>query len=117
MYSKLIVYQKAKALVLNVYKVSRLFPQSELHGLTSQIRRAAVSIPLNIAEGQARKGTKQYLNFLRIASGSTAEVKVCLEIALELNYLKEEEFNTLFFLSEEVSKLLYSFQKSLSSDL
>ena len=115
MYSKLIVYQKAKSLVLSVYDLSKLFPQNELHGLTSQLRRAAVSVPLNIAEGQARKGTKQYLNFLKIAFGSTAEVKVCLELALGLGYIKEQEFRKHFLLAEEVSKLLYSFQKSLSA--
>jgi len=114
MYSKLIVYQKAKLLTLDIYKISKSFPQDELYCLTSQIRRAAVSIPLNIAEGQARKGTKQYLNFLRIAFGSTAEVKVCLELALDLGYIDKTKFESTFYLTEEVSKLLYSFQKSLS---
>lgn len=114
MYSNLIVYQKSKKLTTNIYLLTKNFPKSEVHGLSSQIRRAVVSIPLNISEGSARNTNKQFNNFLNIAIGSTTEVKVCLEISLDLKYINQEEFNKIFPQVEEVSKMLYSLKRSVN---
>jgi len=113
MYKDLTVYQKSRILVNKIYKCSSLFPRSEISGLTSQLRRAAVSVILNIVEGESRNSTKEYLNFLNISYGSINEVKVCLEISLDLKYIDSNTFQELFSLCEEVSKLLYSYKKTL----
>src|SRR5690606_24522123 len=87
----LLVWQKAMNLVTEVYQLTQQFPKEEMYGLSSQIRRAVVSVPSNIAEGHQR-GTKEFLQFLKIAKGSLAEVETQLEIALRLNYLQEMGF-------------------------
>lgn len=83
-YSDLIVWQKAMDLVVHVYEVTESFPQREVFGLTNQVRRAAVSIPSNIAEGQGRGTTKDFLHFLAIARGSLQEVETQLLLAYRL---------------------------------
>ena len=85
-YKDLIVWQKAMEFVVEIYKITKLFPKTELYGLTSQIRRCSISIPSNIAEGRYRGTKKDYLNFLRIAYGSGAELETQIEIAERLNY-------------------------------
>jgi four helix bundle protein len=85
----LIVWQMSIEFVTNIYKSTKQFPQEELYGLTSQIRRAAVSIPSNISEGAARNSTKEYIQFLYIALGSTAEVETQLIISENLKYLND----------------------------
>src|SRR3979411_1014515 len=85
-YQELIVWQKAMDLVEEVYKVSRSFPREEIYGLTSQLRRAAVSIPSNVAEGQGRRTTTDFLRHLSIAYGSLLEVETQVLIATRLNY-------------------------------
>ncbi|MFC7356848.1 four helix bundle protein [Jejudonia soesokkakensis] len=89
-HKELDVWKKGMLLVEKVYTVSSAFPDSERFGLTSQIRRAAVSIPSNIAEGAARKSDKELLQFLSIALGSLAEVETHYLIALRLNFLEED---------------------------
>ena len=89
MYSKLGVWNDAITFVTNIYKLTENFPKSEIYGLTSQIRRAAVSTPSNIAEGPARKSNKEYSQFLSIALGSIAELDTQLIIAKNLTYLEE----------------------------
>jgi len=84
-YKDLIVWQKAMDLVEMVYQVTRSFPKDELYGLTNQLRRAAVSVPSNIAEGQAHNSTAEFRNFLSIAHGSLAEVETQLLIAERLH--------------------------------
>jgi four helix bundle protein len=103
-YKNLLVWQKAIALVTQVYVVTRSFPREELYGLTSQIRRAAVSVPSNIAEGQARRTTGEFRQFLGIAKGSLAELDTQLIIAENLGYLKEA--GTLFEQVAEVGRML-----------
>ena len=88
-FKDLIVWQKAHALVLSIYKMTVNLPREELYGLTSQIRRAAVSIPANIAEGSGRKTTKDYVHFLYISKGSLLELETLLEVALVLGYIKD----------------------------
>jgi four helix bundle protein len=89
------VWQLAMELVELIYRTSRDFPKEELYGLTSQIRRAAVSIPSNLAEGHTREHTKEFLNHISMAQASLAEVDTQLEIARRLNYISDETM-TLF---------------------
>lgn len=112
-YKKLIVYQKAKQLVIVVYKTTKSFPREELYGLTSQARRAALSIPANIVEGYVKSSRKEFVRFLDISIGSVAELEVHLEISFELGYINKSNFDILTDLLTEVKKLLYSYQKAL----
>ncbi len=85
----LIVWQKSIELVANVYSLSSDFPKSEQFGLTSQLRRAAISVPANIAEGAARKSSKEYLHFLSIASGSLSELDTLVTLCQRLKYAED----------------------------
>lgn len=115
-YRKLIVYQKAKLLVSLVYQVTLKFPKYEVYGITSQLRRAVVSIVLNIAEGYVRKSRKDFSRFIDMSIGSCAEVDVLIELSLEFEYLNKQEYVKLTELREEVAKLLFSFRRSLNSE-
>lgn len=105
-YKDLTVYQKSIDLSVNIYKITEKFPKAEIYGLTNQIRRNAVSIPSNIAEGQKRGHKAEYVQFLRIAYGSGAELETQLLIAFKVSYIKQEEFNMLINLLEEIMKML-----------
>lgn len=105
-YKELIVWQKAMDLCEEIYLVTNGFPKSELYGLISQIRRCCVSIPSNIAEGQRRGYKQEYIQFLRIAYGSGAELETQLLIAQRIGYLKQNEFDELNNLLEEIMKML-----------
>lgn len=100
----LIVWQKAMALALDVYKLTRQFPKEELYVLTAQVRRAAISIPSNIAEGHARQG-REYASYLSIARGSAAEVETQLLIAVQLEYIKSEAIDVVLGLLTEVRRM------------
>jgi four helix bundle protein len=113
-YKELIAYQKAYRLVLDVYRMSKALPTEELHGLTSQIRRCAVSIPSNIAEGYMR-GTREYVQFLKIALGSAAELETQLSICKDLGYLNEKAFHETNELCNEVMKLLKTYIQKVTS--
>jgi len=108
-YSDLIVWQKAHSLVLEIYKMTEKFPKEELFGLTSQLRRAAISVPANIAEGFAGNGTKDKLRFYNIAAGSLNEVGY-YSLAKDLNYATTIE---LWNKAEEINKVLKSYTKSM----
>ena len=110
----LMVWQKAMNLVEMIYLLTATFPKGELYGLTSQIRRAAVSIPANIAEGNGRKSRKEYLQFLSIANGSISELETHLLIARRLNFLINEQYEKIQIQLEKVSRLLTGLRKSLS---
>ena len=105
-YKDLIVWQRAIELTIAVYDITELFPKEEIYGLTSQMRRCAVSIPSNIAEGRLRGTKKDYLNFLRIANGSGAELETQIEIAKKLSKTKRINFSKADSLLEEVMKML-----------
>src|SRR5258708_1498266 len=90
-YRDLETWQTAMGLVAQIYRVTKIFPKDELYSLTSQLRRAAVSVPSNIAEGQGRDSTKEFLHHLSIAHGSLCEVETQLLIAQRLEYLSGEE--------------------------
>ncbi|TDD98606.1 four helix bundle protein [Flavobacterium cellulosilyticum] len=108
-FRKLLIWQKSMTLTTNTYNSTKQFPKEEIFGLTSQIRRCAVSIPSNIAEGFGRDSNKEYLRFLNISIGSLFEMQTQLEIAKNINYFNEEEFNTLYEDSREIERMLVSF--------
>jgi four helix bundle protein len=109
----LIVWQKSMALVRRLYEVTRAFPQEELFGLTSQMRRAAVSIPSNIAEGYGRIYDKERINFLSIALGSASELETQLIISNDLGFMNEADSAGLSSLNNEVILMLSSLIKGL----
>lgn len=114
-YKDLIVWQKAMDLAQEIYRLTKSFPKEELYGLTSQLRRAAVSVPSNIAEGQARQGTAEFLNFLSIAQGSLAEVHTQLLLAQRFQYLQPPDAVRAAALIEEISKMLSSLRAKLAT--
>jgi four helix bundle protein len=111
------VWQKAMGLVVLVYKASREFPKEELYGSTSQMRRAAVSIPANVAEGQGRRLRGEYLQFLGHARGSLLELDTHLELALLLNYLNTNEHINIQQSLQEVGRLLNGLIRSLNPNI
>jgi len=112
-YHKLIVWQRAREFVLLIYLQTENFPKSEEFGLKSQIRRAVVSVVLNMVEGYRRSTRKDYIHFLNIADGSLSELEAALEICLDLKYLSEEKYNSLEAKRSEVGFLLSQLIKSL----
>jgi four helix bundle protein len=113
-YKDLIVYQKGYNLSLEIYRVTKDYPQDERFGLISQMRRSAVSIPCNIAEGYSRKNIKEYLQFLYIAYGSCSELETLISLSQDLGLLERKKYEKLCSSQEEVSKLLNGLIKSLS---
>lgn len=114
-YRDLIVWQKSMDVVTLVYKISKLFPDNEKFGLTSQIKRSSVSVPSNIAEGYGRNYTKDYIRFLNIARGSLYEMQTQLQVALNLNFVDESALDEINSLSKEVEKMLNSLIRKLAN--
>lgn len=112
-YRDLIVWQKAMDLVTQVYCFTQGFPGNQTYGLTSQLQRAAVSVPANIAEGKARNGDKELRRFLRIARGSLAELETLLILARDLAYGTPGTADRILIACDEVSRLLSGLMKSL----
>jgi four helix bundle protein len=112
-YQELIVWQKAMDLVEQVYLASKAFPREEAYGLTSQVRRAAISIPSNIAEGQGRRTTPDFQRHLSIAYGSLRELETQTLIAARLRYLAEGECQAVLRMAGEVGRLLNGLKSSL----
>ena len=112
-FEKLKVWQKSMQLVKEVYQVTKDFPKKELYGLTGQMRRAAVSIPSNIAEGAGRYHRKEYLQFLYTSRGSTYELMSLIQVSRELGYLNGELSQELLALAGEATALLNGLIKSL----
>lgn len=111
----LLVWQRAMQLTVAVYQLTQGFPREEQYGLTGQIRRAAVSIPSNIAEGQGRSSAGEFRQFLAIARGSTCEVQTQLELARTLNFGTPASIDKAEALSNEVRKMLFGMLDSLGS--
>jgi four helix bundle protein len=103
-YRDLIAWQKAKSLALDVYRCTRRFPKDEIYGLSSQMRRAAVSVPSNIAEGKGRYSQKEFVQFLYHARGSLLELETQLSIARDLDYIDRPLFESLE--TEELGRIL-----------
>jgi four helix bundle protein len=114
-YRDLVVWKKAMALVVNIYRCTQAFPKIETYGLTSQLRRAAVSIPSNIAEGQARLSTGEFKQFLGNARGSLMEVETQVFIARDLGYLELNQSESLLKDAAEVGRILNGLLASLSN--
>ena len=111
----LIVWQRAMELVESVYRATEDFPSKERYGLTNQLRRAAVSIPSNIAEGQGRNTTLDFLRFLSISRGSLQEVQTQIELTRRLGYLDEARCAEVSLLADEVAKLINGLCRSLNA--
>lgn len=105
-YRDLIAWQKAMALVTNIYRETEAFPAREIYGLTNQVRRASVAIPSDIAEGKGRISKKELVQMLARARGSTYEVQTQIEIARNLGFLSDEKFAELAGQAEEVGRLI-----------
>lgn len=103
----LIVWQKSMDLSRKLYILTKSFPKEEIYGITSQIRRASVSIPSNIAEGYARKSRKEYIQFYSIAYGSVSELETQLILARDFGYINEKDFSAAENLLHEVAKMLH----------
>ena len=114
-YRELKVWQKAYKLCVDIYKITKSFPKEERYGLTSQIRRAAVSVPSNIAEGYGRKTTPEYIQSLYIAYGSHCELETQIMLSKDLGYIKPDDFRTLQQDIEEVERMLKALIKSLQN--
>lgn len=110
-------WEHSHRLVVEVYRVTRGFPKEELYGLTSQVRRAAVSVPANIAEGSQRYFLKEYRKFLYTAKASLAEVEYHLYLAEELGYLQNDDAQRLSAISDEAAKTLQGLIKWLEKQL
>lgn len=106
-YKNIKAYQCADKLAIEIYKITKSFPKDEIYGLTSQLRRAAVSVATNIVEGASRKHNRDYLHFLYISRGSVAETEYLLYLANQLTLLKNEEYKRINILREEVAKVLF----------
>ena len=112
-YRDLIVWKKAHQNALLIYSQTKEFPKEEQFGITSQIRRAAVSIPTNIAEGTGKSTKKDFANYLQTALGSTQEVEYLLLLSNELSYLNQEQFQKINSLVNEVKAMLISLIKKV----
>lgn len=111
-YQKLIAWQKADLLVREIYKITLRFPKHEIYGLTSQLRRAALSVVLNIIEGHARQNKNEFRQFLRIAYGSLAEVEYLLSFAKDQKYLPEAFYKEIENLRRDCGQILWRLLKS-----
>ena len=112
-FKKLLVWQKADELAYQVYLLTKNFPREESYGLTSQLRRAAISIPVNIVEGTGRQGKKELKQFVNISLGSLAEVEYLLEFSRRLTYFDSAAYDKLEGLRKNVGGLLWNFYKAL----
>ncbi len=116
-YRELIVWQRAMGLVTRVYKLTNQLPREERFGLASQIQRAAISVPANIAEGQARELPKPFLSHLSIARGSLAELDTLLEVAVQLEYLREPDIAATSNSIVEVRRLIRGLSQKVKTQL
>jgi len=114
-YKELLIWQKGIVLVKEVYKLTKKFPRTEKFGLINQIQRAAISIPSNIAEGQARQHSKEFRQFLFTALGSLAELDTQLNIALELNYINQDELTSIDEKVTEVRRMIRGLLSKLTT--
>lgn len=114
-YRELLVWQKGHQLALEIYRVTVGFPKVEQFGLTDQLRRAAISVPSNVVEGFERGSNKEFKHFLSIARGSTGEVRAQIELARDIGYMQNDDFEKLFDLTTEVHKMINSLIKKLES--
>jgi four helix bundle protein len=113
----LVAWQKSLDLVMQVYKLTQDFPERELYGLSSQLRRAALSVPSNLAEGAAGRTRAQFAHFLANALGSLNEIDTQLEISFRLGYISESEYHNIGTLLDECLAVTYGLRKSITSKI
>jgi four helix bundle protein len=114
-YNDLLVWQKGMTLVKSIYALTAMFPREERYGLTSQLRRAAVSVPSNIAEGQARQSTKEFLQFISHAESSLAELETQLLLSVDLAFVQKNEISAALQEIDELQKVLSGLRRKLAS--
>ena len=107
------VWKKAISFVSRVYALTSSFPSSELYGIVSQMQRAAVSIPSNIAEGAGRDSNADFSRFISVAEGSACEIETQITIAHEISYIKDEEYNSFLAEIHEIQRMLSGLKRSL----
>ncbi len=112
-HTKLEVWKRSIKLVISIYKLTAQYPQEEKYGLVNQMRRAVISIPTNIAEGAARKTTKEYIQFLYVSRGSLSEIDTQLEISLQLGYINSENYTRIIEEVNEIGRMLSGLIKVL----
>jgi four helix bundle protein len=110
------VWQKSHQLTLDIYKITKSFPKSEIYGLTSQIRRSCASIPANIAEGCGRNSEADFSRFLQMAMGSATELEYHLLLSHDLGIIKDADFESLYEETIEIKQMLTAFIKKLKAD-
>ena len=113
-YKELKVWQKARVLVKEIYKVTPKFPKEEVYGLTSQIKRSCISIPSNIAEGAGRKSQNDFLRFLDIANGSAFELETQIILAFDLEFISKKELDSIIDDVTEIQKMIYGLKNKLN---
>jgi four helix bundle protein len=114
-YHKLKVFDMSHILTIKIYDITKRFPRDELFGLTSQMRRASVSIPANIAEGSARRSKKEYVQFLSNALGSASELEYYIFLSKDLHYISNNEYEDLRNLENQVARMLQGLIKAIES--
>jgi four helix bundle protein len=112
-YKDLQVWSQALDFGVEIYRLTRDFPREEIYGLRAQIRKAATSVALNLAEGHSRSGTKEFLHFLSIAQGSLAETETLLMFSRRLGYMNDQETDSLIRQAEEIGRMLCGLQRTL----
>lgn len=115
-FRNLAVWQRSHHLALQIYTLSKSFPSEERFGVTSQLRRAAVSVPTNIAEGSKRRQPRDFAHFLNIAEGSLAEVEYLLILSKDLGYAGQADLNTIFNEIDEIQRMLNSLHAKVVAD-
>ncbi len=113
-FKELKVWQKARAMVKDIYTITMLFPDTEKYGLISQIRRSAVSIPSNIAEGAGKSSNKDFARFLEISLSSSYELETQLIIAMDLDFIQEAQIHNLLEDLTEIQKMIFGLQSKLN---
>lgn len=115
-YQKLYIWEKTMFLAKNIYVITARFPRQEVYGITSQMRRAAVSVPSNIAEGSQRGSNKDFSNFIGIARGSLAELETQLILAHRIGYVSEADFQSTVALTQEAARMMNTFASRLTTN-
>lgn len=112
-YKELKIWQRSREIVKDVYSLTTTFPAKEQYGITSQLCRAVISIPSNIAEGAGRESEKEFAHFLAIANGSAFELETQLYLCFDLNYITEADLNDLLIKVQEIQRMIFRFKQQL----
>ena len=115
LYKNMEIFQLSYALALDIHKLLDKFPEEQKENITSQMRRAATSIPLNIAEGSVKKSYREFLNFLSYAYGSAKELDVLLSMSKDLNYITKSQYDSIFNKLDELMAKLFGFMKTIEA--